>query len=61
MKETEYEAAKKRADSLGLTFSAYVNSLIRRDMREGGSLVVMEEAAQYQVPRGRPPKKAKKP
>lgn len=41
----EYEAAKARADGLGLNFSAYVNSLIRKDMRERGSLTLQETPA----------------
>jgi hypothetical protein len=38
----EYTAAKARADSLGLNFSAYVNSLIRADVSTGGSLTIQE-------------------
>lgn len=41
----EYEAAKARADGLGLNFSAYVNSLIRKDMAERGPLTLQESPA----------------
>lgn len=37
----EYAQAKARADSLGLNFSAYVNSLIRADMQRGGGLAIV--------------------
>jgi hypothetical protein len=62
MKESEYTSAKRRAENLGLTFSAYVNTLIRRDMRTGGGLLLhsaedgclKEEAVEYEVKKGRP-------
>lgn len=41
----EYEAAKARADGLGLNFSAYVNSLIRADMVTRGPLTIQETSA----------------
>lgn len=56
MKESEYTSAKERAEALGLTFSAYVNTLIRRDMEERGDFVLKESAAEYKVPMGRPKK-----
>jgi len=36
----EYTVAKARADSLGLNFSAYINSLIRADVQRGGNLIM---------------------
>ena len=56
MKESEYSSAKERAEALGLTFSAYVNTLIRRDMEERGDFVLKESAAKYKVAMGRPKK-----
>lgn len=42
----EYTAAKARADALGMNFSAYVNSLIRRDMEIRGPIIIQERAAE---------------
>jgi hypothetical protein len=44
MQPHEYEAAKARAVRLGMNFSAYINALIRADMRGGGELVLREAA-----------------
>lgn len=39
--------AKERASNLGLTFSAYINQLIRADLQERKPLSVREEAGAY--------------
>lgn len=46
----EYEAAKARADGLGLNFSAYVNSLIRADMRLRAPITLQETPAPSTLP-----------
>lgn len=43
MKPHEYEEARARAERLGMNFSAYINALIRADMREGGDLRLRED------------------
>lgn len=42
--DPEFEAlAKQRAQNLGLTFSAYINQLIRADLQERKPLSLYEE------------------
>lgn len=50
--------ATARAESLGLGFSTYVQTLIRRDLLDGGPLWISEHPLTYpapQVPGGAPP------
>jgi hypothetical protein len=46
--DPEFEAlAKQRAQNLGLTFSAYINQLIRADLQERKPLSLYEEPVPY--------------
>jgi hypothetical protein len=46
--DPEFEAlAKQRAQNLGLTFSAYINQLIRADLQERKPLSLHEEPSSY--------------
>ena len=46
--DPEFEAvAKQRALKLGLTFSAYINLLIRADLQDRKPLSVREETGSY--------------
>ena len=52
--DPEFEAlAKQRAQNLGLTFSAYINQLIRADLQERKPLSLYEEPAPYGKKRSR--------
>jgi hypothetical protein len=57
MQPQEYEAAKLRAQRLGMNFSAYINALIRADMRSGGDLVLRDMPSESLPPPGTPNKK----
>jgi hypothetical protein len=46
-KEEILNAGKERAESLGLSFSTYVNILIRRDMERKALNVLEEPKASY--------------
>ncbi len=46
--------AKARADKLRLTFSAYVQRLVEKDVSSGGPMVIMESAPVPQLPPERP-------
>jgi hypothetical protein len=51
--DPEFEAlAKQRAQNLGLTFSAYINQLIRADLQERKPLSLYEEPALYGKKKG---------
>jgi hypothetical protein len=46
--DPEFEAlAKHRAQNLGLTFSSYINQLIRADLQERKPLSLREETQSY--------------
>lgn len=50
MEERLFEAAKERAQALGLsTFSAYVVQLIRADLAARGEMTLREEPPEYKV------------
>ena len=49
--------AKQRASNLGLTFSAYINQLIRADLQERKPLSLHEEGRPY----GKPETKGRRP